>query len=63
MPFKAYCPAARRFASEQRAMSIGRYFTEMFDLSMNWNDMVGNGQGLERSILPEGHHTLIVCSP
>jgi L-lactate dehydrogenase (cytochrome) len=38
------------------AMSIGRYFTEMFDLSMNWNDVaemvkVWNGQFCLKGIM------------
>ena len=37
------------------AMSIGRYFTEMLDPSMNWDD-VAEMVRLERAILPQGCH-------
>ena len=38
------------------AMSIGRYFTEMLDPSMNWDDVAEMVRAVERPILPEGHH-------
>ncbi len=38
------------------AMSIGRYFTEMLDPSMNWDDVAAMVQGVERPVLPEGRH-------
>ena len=38
------------------AMSIGRYFTEMLDPSMNWDDVAEMVKAMERTILPEGHH-------
>jgi len=38
------------------AMSIGRYFTEMLDPSMNWDDVAEMVTQWGRAILPEGHH-------
>ena len=38
------------------AMSIGRYFTEMLDPSMTWDDVAEMVQAMERAILSQGHH-------
>ena len=38
------------------AVSIGRYFTEMLDPSMSWDDVAAMVQRMERSVLPEGRH-------
>ena len=38
------------------AVSIGRYFTEMLDPSMNWDDVAEMVKLMERAVLPEGHH-------
>ena len=38
------------------AMSIGRYFTEMLDPTMNWDDVAEMVHALEGSILSEGRN-------
>ena len=43
------------------ALSIGRYFTEMLDPSMNWDDVAEMVRAMERPILPERHHVRGRC--
>ena len=38
------------------AMSIGRYFTEMLDPSMTWDDVAEMVRRLGRPVLPQGRH-------
>ena len=43
------------------AMSIARYFTEMLDPSMNWDDVAEMVRTLERSILSKGYYDRRRC--